>query len=60
MSLILHLNNLAGVTWQDEAWIPIWVVQLEGLVEVKCLAETHTTNQEQSWEKASLTEASRS
>lgn len=40
-----------------DVWIHIWAVQLERLVKMKCLADTHTANEEQSWEEASLTEA---
>lgn len=52
----MKLSNLARAQ-QDRAWIHTWAIQLEGLIEVKCLAETHTAN-EQKGEEASLTEGS--
>ena len=42
----MRLNNLARVTWQDKAWISIGTIQLKGLDDVKCLAETHTASED--------------
>lgn len=52
----VKLKNLTRAQ-QNRAWIHTWAIQLEALVEVKCLPETHVAN-EQKREETSLTEGS--
>ena len=42
----MRLNKLARVTLHDKAWIPTGTIQLKGLDDVKCLAETHTASED--------------